>query len=330
MAAIHLLERFCHCYDILSPALNEHCLAAAHVACFFLNHQISLFPIRQIQSPKLLHSESIEALSTAPSSQRSMNENEDVADEVDSEDEWYARMEAAAASRHDEEEEQEKVYVAQTTSSALPVLVTEEEYYNSIQDYNCSVSNEAFASESDTIWHSLMKSVVKSSTAAPPPKGQLIRVMPSDSASILLAQQWAFGYLPQSSKVYMELGLFGASADEFYHMYTDDLVHPTLVAMITIKDAVHRIEVSMFSPYTATETAFPALFQTIEAVKTQSGLSDVVFCGAGSAHYEQTLSKNIRWREEWTEVCGMYVYEDHVPPEAGCVAGGEYTVTNLT
>lgn len=256
-------------------------------------------------------------------------QSDDVTQEVDSEDEWYARMEAAAASRHDEEE-QETISVAQNISCGLPAAsVTEEEYFNRIQDYNCNVSNEAFASESDSIWHSLIKTVVKSSSTVQPTKGELIRVMPHDSASIILAQQWAFGYLPQSSKVYMELGLFDASTDELYHMYTDDFVHPTLVAMVAIKDAVKRIEVSLFSPYSTVETAFSGLFNTIEAVKEESGLTEVVFCGASSVHYEQALSKDKRWREQWTEVCGMYVYESHVPPDADSILGGMYTVGNL-
>lgn len=246
-------------------------------------------------------------------------------DEADSEDEWYARMEAAANQSDDEVDAPHPV---QIESSSEPVAVSEEEYYNNIQEYNCNVVNETFSSEVDPIWHSLMKSAAKA-TAPEAPEGQLLLVKPTDFSSITLAHQWAFGYLPKSSKVYMELGLYSASTDETYFMYTDDLLHPTLVAMIALKHAIDRIEVSAFSPYTASETAFPALFSTIEAIRASCGLTQLMFCGVDTVHYEQCLSRNVHWKETWMEIYGAHVFESHTPPEVDLLKGAEYTVVDL-
>jgi len=257
-----------------------------------------------------------------------MDGNNDLgkADEVDSEDEWYARMEAAATGSDDGEDLPPPVQTA--VDLAEPVNVSEEEYYNSIQDYNCNVVNEAFSSEVDPIWHSLMKTAAKASTSESP-KGQLLHVKPSDFASITLAQQWAFGHMPKSSKMYMELGLYSSSTDEFYSMYTDDLLHPTLVAMIALKHAIDRIEVSVFSPYTTSETAYPALFNTIKAIQASSGLTLLMFCGVDPVHYEQCLSKDVHWMPTWIEVYGAHVYENHAPPTVDALNDPDYIVADL-
>ena len=247
-------------------------------------------------------------------------------EEVDSEDEWYARMEAAAAGSDDGEDLPPP---AQSAADFVePVNVSEEEYYNSIQDYNCNVVNEAFSSEVDPIWHSLMKTAAKA-TLSEAPKGQLLHVKPADFASITLAQQWAFGHMPKSSKMYMELGLYSSSTDEHYRMYTDDLLHPTLVAMIALKHAIDRIEVSAFSPYTTSETAFPALFNTINAIQASSGLTQLMFCGVDPVHYEQCLSKTVHWKPTWMEVYGAHVFESHTPPTVDDLKEPGYIVTDL-
>ena len=248
-------------------------------------------------------------------------------DEVDSEDEWYARMEAAAADR-DEADYVDNTQVQPETSALNSGTISDEAYYNGILDYNCNVVTGGFSSESDPIWYSMLKAAAKTS-ATIPPEGQLLYVQPTDAASVILAQQWAFGYLPKSSRIYMELGVYADADNDNCEMYTDDLVHPSLVVLVHFVHAVHRMEVSLFSPYSSSEADFASLFRTIERLRVSSGLDDVVFCGTDRVHYEQALSTHARWKQTWIEVCGMYVYADYSAPEVADIGNIAYVLDDL-
>lgn len=231
---------------------------------------------------------------------RNMSDNES------SDDEWYARMEAEGA-KHDD-----ACVVPEHTElpSVANVELSDDEYFTMIENAGSSIVEGSFRSEGDVVWQSMLRNAARGDEKAAKSSG-LMQLQRSHFSSVTLCQQWLFGFLPKASKQFMELELFGSYLDENHLLFTDNAMHPSIVASVWTKYSAHRIEVSLYSPFTSHELGdtFPALFDTLEKVRRSSGLNDVAFCGLDQLLYENSIRNQRNWDEQWVENCGMFICE---------------------
>lgn len=258
-----------------------------------------------------------------------------MSDNGSSDDEWYARMEAEAA-KHDDNIHTLADSVAHD-EVAQPDALSDDAYFTMIEDHGSSVVDGSFRSENDVIWQSMLRSVARSEVGTVKYAG-LVELHRQDYSSIILCQQWLFGFLPRSSKQYMELDLFNTYPDENHMLFSDNVVHPSMVVSIWTKFPAHRIEVSLFSPFTAQELAgtFPALFDVLDKIHNMSGLNDVVYCGADQLLYESSIAHALpKCKEQWVENCCMLIcersstHEDIAEKRVECSGPGTYTIDEL-
>lgn len=259
-----------------------------------------------------------------------------MSDSGSSDDEWYARMEAEAAKQDD------NIHTLADPSANDKVgqadHMSDDEYFTMIENHGSSVVDGSFRSEGDVVWQSMLRSVARGEAGAIKYTAGLVELHRQNYSSITLCQQWLFGFLPRSSKQYMEIDLFNTYPDENHMLFTDDVVHPSMVVSIWTKYPARRIEVSLFSPFTAQELTgtFPALFDILDKIHDMSGLNDVIYCGTDQLLYESCIAHALpKCMEQWVENCGMFICERSSTPidviEKSFVGSGtgSYTIDDL-
>jgi hypothetical protein len=177
----------------------------------------------------------------------------------DGEDDWYNRMEEEAM-KTDTYEVEPDVLVNEVDRASGPV--TEEAYFDSVQRFN-ETNDSGFIGEKDPIWYHMMKDAAKSTmqAAATVSTGMLVQLRREDVSSLILCRNWVFGFLPHSCKMYLELCHCCEGEFNNQQLFTDNIVHPSIIASFVVREDKDRVEVSFYSPYKAHEVAFPAFFK---------------------------------------------------------------------
>jgi len=231
----------------------------------------------------------------------------------DGEDEaWYNRMEEEAM-KTDTYEDMAQDLAASEGADHASGPVSEEAYFNSVQQFNTETNGDSFIGESDPLWYHMMKDAARSTmqaAASTASTGMLVQLRREDVSSLILCRNWAFGFLPHSCKMYLEL--CHCSEGNFWdqRLFTDNIVHPSIVASFLVKEEEGRVEVSLYSPYKAHEVAFPAFFKTLEYIRATAKVPQVMFAAISCDLYETAVRVNPRWEQEWVNECGVFVNED--------------------
>jgi hypothetical protein len=110
----------------------------------------------------------------------------------------------------------------------------------------------------------------------------------------------------------MEIVLFSNCVDDNRMLFTDDVLHPSMVCIVYVKPLVQRVEVSLFSPYCQHEINFHGLLSTVHRIQRAAKLKDVVYCGTDGALFETGIVPrgSEKWSVQWVENCGHYVNEE--------------------
>lgn len=225
-------------------------------------------------------------------------------DERDDENAWYELMEAQA-SNNDFKLDEDQV------EHSLPHITlqsaTNDDYFEKVHEYNCDHVQSGFASESDTVWQTLLRSVVNCKSVAK--VGGMYRLSRSDESAAGHLQRWVAGYLPKSCKILMEIDMFLCSCDDSKMLFTDDLFNPSLVCFM--KNAEIRLEVTIYSPHAHHEIPLLSALSCIECMQRETGLLDLVLAGLDGALYECGILKAAppKWTPLWVEECGHYTHE---------------------
>lgn len=232
-----------------------------------------------------------------------------MSDNESSDEEWYARMEAEGA-KNDDNIHAVSITNSQENEPAAAEL-SDDAYFTMIETHGSTLVDGSFRSESDIVWQSMLRSAVRGKVNETK-IDELRELNQNDFSSVSMCQQWLFGFLPKSSKQFMDLDLFMNYLDDNHKLYTDDAAHPSIVVSIWTKYGGNRIEVSLFSPFSVQElrSVVPLLFNTLDKVRQISGLEDVMFCGLDVMLYESSIAINKNnLEEQWVENCGMLICE---------------------
>ena len=228
-------------------------------------------------------------------------------DSSDSEDDWYNRMEAESSKIDD------SVLIEMDKNCAEKTYESEDSYFSAVHHHNCEELPNSIADDDNQVWQSVLKEFAKSSNIKE--FGYLVQLKLKDISAIELIKQWTFGYLPNSCRVLTEIAWFLDSVedDNDQMLFTDDVMHPSLVCLIFVKHKAKRVEVSFFSPYKLDQIVLQALLATIERIQRVSGFKDIIYTGINAEIYDTILLsssiKDNKWQPLWIEYCKQFTYE---------------------
>jgi hypothetical protein len=214
--------------------------------------------------------------------------------ELDADDAWFEHVKGQQVQNV---EDLENLPPPNITSNPLDVLHQE----------NCERIMSGLAPAKDPVWQTMLQTVACTNECAE--VDGVYELTPKDETALLNIRLWAANYLPNSSKLLMEMRQFVAHSDEQLMLFTDNIVNPTIVCYM--RHAKTRLEVSMFTPLRPTEVPIAAFLRCIERVQRRTGLSDLLFCGLDAELFQHGMRDQLeqRWTLKAVEECEQLVHE---------------------
>lgn len=198
--------------------------------------------------------------------------------------------------------------------------VAEDDYFNSMLEYNSQITDASFLSSDAPVWHSLMRMVARhdhlSVSAASKTRASAAEMLPidpvNDASRWLLCEQWLFGFLPRSSKLFVQLSNMSraAAADprEQTVVCVDDYLHPSLAALFKLKNG--QLEIVLFTPYAHSEVDWLVFFRTLARLTREYQTATAMYCALEAQIFERVICAQPQWQQLWVEWCDILVLQD--------------------
>jgi hypothetical protein len=244
-------------------------------------------------------------------------------DEEAEEEAWYNQMELSARNQSidsfDELGEwqtrlQQLQLSAERVSGGTTDHDEDDRYFSDLVQHSKYYAHSIIASEDDSIWQHVIRDMVQSAAMTHVNKGMdnidaaLLEVKIEESSTLLYLQNWLFGFLPVSSKIYSLLSnIINDCCQYKHHIMTDHYSDPSIL-LVFHYSKVDTVELSIFSPSFIDEHLFSTICNTLQCGR--NGISDICLSAIDSSLFEKYVVGRKGWAVLWTEQCGMFVHSE--------------------
>ena len=238
-------------------------------------------------------------------------------DDDDDEDAWYNLMEQNAKNQTDCYDDlnsnNNKQSRFQKSSEEENSSIEEDEYFSDIVNHINHNTDSIIASEEHSIWQQIIRDMTQDTAMAriknniDTDASMLLEVEIEDSSVLLSMQNWLFGFLPNSSKLYTLLSnIINDTCQHRQHIFTNHYSHPSILVIFHhIRDSA--IEMSVFSPTFVDANLFSKVCNTVQCHQSHF-ISNICLSAIDSWLFENYVVDHKDWDVDWTEHCGMFVH----------------------
>ncbi len=237
--------------------------------------------------------------------------------DIDSEDEWYARMEQAA---HDNTVDSSVNDICYNTFTSKQED-SEDQYFETVWQHNCQLTDAMFKPETDSVWNNVFR------TAPSNHRSNFVVVDHKDIVCLCALKDFLYCLLPKSSHLLNQiLQCIRCVGFGEPRIFTDDKIHPTIVMTVARDREAQRLDIALISSLRSIDVDWSAVYTSIRELSNQLGLFDVMLTSLSSdMHSALTSALGGRMKEMWVEACDMYCNLAGSPSGAALPVGYIYS-----